>query len=391
MRCGRLVYLVALVMSATLGLTAAAQPLAVLAPPQLAPVPPPPAIAAPSYLLMDAASGRILASSAPDARVAPASLTKLMTAYVVFEALRDGRIRLDDQVPVSAKAWRMRGSRMFIEVNTTVAVEALLQGLIVQSGNDASVALAEHVAGSVEDFVASMNERAVGLGLRGTQFRNPTGLPARGHYSTASDLARLAQALIAEFPEHYYRYSQREFTFNSITQHNRNSLLWRDPSVDGLKTGYTADAGYCLVGAALRDGLRLIAVVLGSRSDPARDRAAQALIDYGFSHFERRRVFTAGEAVVTARVRQGAALEVALGPAEDLYVTLARGSHRSLETRFEIPDYLQAPVDAGAVQGRAQVLLGAEELAAVPLVVLSQVAQGGLWMRFKDGVEHWLE
>lgn len=352
---------------------------------------PAPEIAAPSYVLMDFASGRTLAGHGPELQVDPASLTKLMTAYLAFQALREGQISAEDQVLVSEKAWRTPGSRMFIEVDTRVSVENLLQGMIVQSGNDASLALAEHIAGSEEDFVVLMNRQAAALGMSGTRFQNSTGLPAAGHYSTAMDLARLARALIDEFPEHYYRYSQREFTYNEITQHNRNSLLWRDPSVDGMKTGYTRSAGYCQVTSAQRDGLRLISVVLGMANDRLRTSGTQALLEYGFGAFESRRLYAGGQQITTARVRGGEVEDVGLGPAQDLYVTVAHGGHAELSAAMELPDELMAPLPSGAVVGQVRVSLGEQVLASVPLVALQPVNEGGLWQRWSDGLLQWFE
>ena len=269
------------------------------------PIPAPPQIGASSYMLMDFSSGRIIAESHADERVEPASLTKLMTAYTVFHALRQNQITLEDEVHVSEKAWRTEGSRMFIEVDTTVSVEDLLRGMIIQSGNDASVALAEHVAGTEDAFVGLMNQHAESLGMTGTSFMNTTGLPAEGHYVTARDIAMLSHAIVGEFPEYYGWYSEREFTYNGIRQHNRNSLLWRDESVDGLKTGHTDSAGYCLVTSAERSGMRLISVVTGTASTQAREDGSQALLNYGFRFYETHKLYSGGEEVTTARVWKG--------------------------------------------------------------------------------------
>ena len=266
----------------------------------------PPKVTAASHYLVDFSTGTVLAASNADEEVEPASLTKLMTAYVVFKALAADRIAIDDQALVSTKAWKTGGTRMFIDVNSHVEVSDLIRGMLIQSGNDAATALAEHVAGSVEAFVALMNAEAATLGMGNTVFRNPTGLPARGHHSSARDLGVLAKAIISEFPSYYGLYAEREFSYNGIAQPNRNRLLWRDPTVDGMKTGYTDGAGYCLVSSAVRDGMRLIAVVMGGKTPKMRNDGAQALLNYGFDNYETHRLYAAGEALSTARVWGGA-------------------------------------------------------------------------------------
>ena len=273
------------------------------------PLPSPPVIGAKSYLVIDANTGAAVASLKPDERLAPASLTKLMSAYVVFRALGDGQITLEDQVTVSEKAWRTPGSRMFIEVGTQVGVEELLLGMIVQSGNDASVALAEHVAGTESVFAEMMTQYAHALGMASSNFRNSTGLPDDDHYTTAGDMAKVARAIIEEFPEYYAWYSVRDYEYNGITQKNRNTLLWRDDSVDGMKTGMTDDAGYCLVSSAERKGMRLISVVLGTASANARATGSQALLNYGFRFFETRLLYKAGEKVAASRLHEYAHLK----------------------------------------------------------------------------------
>ncbi|HEY8519220.1 MAG TPA: D-alanyl-D-alanine carboxypeptidase family protein [Gammaproteobacteria bacterium] len=343
-----------------------------------------PRVQAKSYILIDYATGTTLAESNADEPLPIASLTKLMTAYVVFEALRDGRIALDDQVLVSEKAWRMRGSRMFIEVNTHVAVEDLILGLIVQSGNDASVALAEHVAGSVPAFVELMNAAAERLGMTRTTYANTHGLPAPGAASTARDQAILARALIAEFPEYYPWYSLREFTYNGIRQYNRNRLLARDPSVDGLKTGHTNAAGYCLVSSAQRDGMRVISVVLGADTPAARAASSQSLIDWGFATYETHRLFAAGEEIVAERVWRGSPELTSLGVAEDFYVTIPRGRFDALAAEVKLPLRLVAPLERLAPVGEVHVSFDGRPLASAPLVALGAVAQGGPWTRLRD-------
>jgi D-alanyl-D-alanine carboxypeptidase (penicillin-binding protein 5/6) len=309
----------------------------------------------------------------------------------VFHALKSGRIHLDDMAPVSEKAWRMGGTRMFIEVNSRVAVDDLVHGMLIQSGNDASVALAEYVDGSVEDFVAEMNAAAKLLGMNNSSFRNPHGLPARGHYTSAHDLAILARAIIADFPEYYALYAQREFTYNGITQQNRNALLKRDPSVDGMKTGHTSAAGYCIVTSAQRDGMRLIAVVMGAQSPRSRNDGAQRLLDYGFANYETRKLYSAGQPLAEAPVRGGAPEYAAIGPATDLYVTLPRGNFDGLEEHRATQDDLAAPLPAGASVGQLDVWLGGRQLATAPLVVLDEVVQGGVWTRLREGLSGLLQ
>jgi D-alanyl-D-alanine carboxypeptidase (penicillin-binding protein 5/6) len=355
------------------------------------PIPAPPDVGAKSYYLLDFSSRQPLAESNADERLEPASLTKLMTAYVVFKSLREGRIKLDDDVLVSEKAWRTPGSRMFIEVGTRVPVDQLLAGMIVQSGNDASVALAEHVAGSEDAFVDLMNQYANALGMTNTSYRNSTGLPAEGHHSTAHDSAILARAIIAEFPEYYHWYSQREFSYNGITQHNRNALLWRDKTVDGLKTGHTDAAGYCLVASADRSGMRLISVVMGTDSEQARAKASQSLLNYGFRFFETHKLYSAGEQVASARVWKGEPQTASLGLRKDLYVTVPRGRYDALSAVMDLPPQLVAPLDASATVGKVEVSLEGEAVASAPLVALKGVAEGSLWTRLKDEVLLWLE
>lgn len=354
-------------------------------------VPAPPKLGFKSHYLADFETGAVLAEADADEQLPPASLTKLMTAYVVFSALRDGAIRLDDDVPISEKAWRTGGTRMFVEVGSHVSAEDLIHGMLIQSGNDASVALAEHVAGTVPKFVELMNEQAARLGMTNTLFRNPTGLPAAGHVSTAHDLATLAKGLIAEFPQYYPLYSQREFTYNGIRQHNRNSLLWRDPSVDGMKTGHTAAAGYCLVTSAQRDGMRLIAVIMGASSARARTDGAEKLLDYGFDAYETRKLYSAGEQLSVARVWGGIPEVTPLGLERDLFVTIPRGHYQSLSATLDLSNQLVAPLDEGTQVGEVKVRLAGNPLSHVPLVVLGQVPEGGLWTKLVDKIDLWLE
>lgn len=362
---------------------------ALLAAQVITPAPPP--LSARGYLLIDQHSGRVLASKAENERMEPASITKLMTAYVIFSALRAGQIELSDQVLVSEKAWRTPGSRMFIEVGKRVPVELLLQGMIVQSGNDASVALAEHVAGSEEIFAGLMNQLADQLGMIETHYVNSTGLPAEDHYTSAADIAKLAKAIITEYPEYYRWYSQREFTFNDIKQSNRNSLLWRDPSVDGLKTGFTDAAGYCLVSSAARNGMRLIAVVLGNRNEDARARESQTLLNYGFRFFETRLLYPAGGAVTEARVWKGSRELADLGVKDNFYVTVPKGSYDQLEAAVDVPARLMAPLDPSQQLGQIRVVLDEQTMASADLYTLTDVETGNLWQRSRDTVLLWFE
>ena len=355
------------------------------------PIPAPPQLGVKSYVLIDHATGDIVAESAPDEVLEPASLTKLMTAYTVFKALEDELISLDDQVRVSEKAWGTEGSRTFIQVGTTVSVEDLLQGMIVQSGNDASVALAEHVAGTEETFADLMNFYADQLGMESSSFRNSTGLPDPDHYMTARDAAVIARAIISEFPEYYAWYSQREFTYNEIEQFNRNSLLWRDPSVDGLKTGYTDAAGYCLVTSAERSGMRLVSVVMGSHSAEARANDSQALLNYGFRFFETYKLYSGGDEVTTARVWKGATDSVSLGVADDYFLTIPKGRYDSLDADTTLDPDLTAPIEAGAALGSVSVSMNDEVLVVLPLVALTDVGEAGLWQRIKDEVSLWFQ
>jgi serine-type D-Ala-D-Ala carboxypeptidase (penicillin-binding protein 5/6) len=347
----------------------------------------PPKVVAESHYLVDFTTGRVLSASEADVQLPPASLTKLMTAYVVFEALQSGRIRLDDHARVSAKAWRTGGTRMFIEVNSEVGVEDLLRGLLIQSGNDAAVALAEHVSGSVDAFVGEMNAAAKELGMQNSVFRNPHGLPARGHYTTAYDLAVLAKAIIDEFPDFYSLYAEREFSYNGIAQANRNALLWRDPSVDGMKTGYTESAGYCLVTSAQRDGMRLIAVVLGSPSPRVRNDSAQKLLEYGFGNFETHKLYSAGQEIDNARVWGGEIEYAGLGLTEDIYVTIPRGGYPKLAARMDVLAQLAAPLVSGTAVGEVNISFDGAPLVKSPLVVLKNVMDGGVWARMRDELQ----
>ena len=358
---------------------------------EIRPVPAPPIIGAKSFLVIDGNTGHELASLEPDKALAPASLTKLMTAYAIFRALQENQIALDDQVTVSENAWRTPGSRMFIEVGTRVTVQDLLLGMIVQSGNDASVALAEHVAGTESVFAEVMNQYAAALGMHSSHFENATGLPGEQHYSTARDLATLARAIIGEFPVYYRWYSVREFEYNNINQNNRNSLLWRDSTVDGMKTGHTDDAGYCLISSAKRDGMRIVSVVLGTSSAKSRVDGSQALINYGFRFFETKLLYKAGEPVTKARIWKAESEYTPLGLPEDLYITVPRGSYDDVESVLNIPAVLVGPVSQGQALAELKVSLNGDDLVSEPLRALNDNPSGSLWQRTRDGVKLWFE
>ena len=341
--------------------------------------------------MIDAKSGYELASLKPDNPVPPASLTKLMTTYVVFNALKEGQITLDSEVTISEKAWRMQGSRMFVEVGKRVRVEDLLLGVIVQSGNDASVALAEFVAGSESVFAEMMNQSAQALGMYSTHFVNATGLPHDDHYSTARDLATLARTIIKEFPDYYAWHSMKEFQWGDIKQPNRNRLLWRDDSVDGLKTGHTEAAGYCLVASAKRDGMRVVSVVVGMSSDKARIDGSQALLNYGFRFFETHLLYKAGEEIARARIWKSANEYTPLGVMEDLYITVPRGTYDSLESVHNMPAILMAPVATGQPLAEIKVSLNGSDIVHEQLRALEDNPGGSFWQRTVDAVKLWFE
>lgn len=341
--------------------------------------------------MIDHRTGRVLASHQVDERLAPASLTKLMTAYVVFHALQERQIQLDEEITVSEKAWRTPGSRMFIEVGTQVSIADLLLGMIVQSGNDASVALAEHVAGTESVFAELMNQYARTIGMASSHFMNATGLPHDDHYSTARDLATLARAIIEEFPDYYRWYSVKEFTYGDISQPNRNNLLWRDASVDGMKTGHTDAAGYCLVSSAEREGMRVVTVVLGTASAKARIDGSQALINYGFRFFETRLVYAADQEITKIRIWKSANEFTSLGVIEDLYITIPRGSYDSLEMIHKIPAIIEAPVAKSQPLAEIVLSLNGASIATESLRALDDNPEGSLWQQARDGISLWFE
>jgi len=353
---------------------------------QAAPVPSPPKLAAKSFLLIDFNSGRILAEKKINKKIEPASITKLMTAYVIYKELDSGRLSLDEEVVISEKAWKMKGSKMFIEVGKKITVDKLLKGLIVQSGNDATVALAEHVAGSESTFADFMNQHAQELGMTNTNFVNSTGWPNKNHVTTAADLAKLASAIIREFPEHYKRYKEKEFTYNGIKQYNRNKLLWRDKSVDGFKTGHTESAGYCLVASAKREDMRLISIVLGTKSEKSRENVSQSLLSYGFRFYESNKLYTAGESLKSARIWMGASEDINIGLSEDLVVTIPRGQYKKLDAVVTVNDEIEAPVKKGQQLGVLSIKLEGKEIISQPLIALQSVEQGSFWQRGKDHI-----
>ncbi len=353
------------------------------------PVPSPPQVSADGHLLLDFESGRVLAENGATNRLEPASLTKIMTAYVVFKELEAGNIRLDDQVLISEKAWRTPGSRMFVEVGKKVSLELLLKGTIIQSGNDASVALAEHLAGSEDSFAQMMNHHARRLEMLDTHFANSTGLPNIDHYTTPRDIAKVTLASIREFQDLYAWYSIKDLTFNDIKQRNRNLLLWRDDSVDGVKTGHTEAAGYCLVASAQKGDMRLISVVMGTKSEEARARDSQSLLSYGFRFFETHKLYSANRSLSNVRVWKGEIKQLQLGLAEDLNVTIPRGQYETLSAKMELDPRIIAPVRKGKTCGHVKVSMGDEEIARVPLIALEDVPEGGLWRRLVDSAMLW--
>ncbi|TSA40857.1 MAG: D-alanyl-D-alanine carboxypeptidase [Methylococcaceae bacterium] len=354
-------------------------------------VPPAPAVDASAYLLQDFHTGKILAANHQDVKLAPASLTKIMTVYVVLREIAKGQLHLDDVATISQKAWETSGSRMFLEVNAQVKVEELLKGVIIQSGNDASVALAEHVAGNELTFADMMNQHAKRLGMMNSHFNNSDGLPSPDHYTTAQDLAILTTALIKEFPDYYRWFSQKEFTYNNIVQHNRNKLLSRDESVDGVKTGFTDDAGYCLVASALRENMRLISVVMGAKSANARANENQNLLNYGFRFFESHRLYEAQKTLSDARVWKGNEQTLALGVFEDMYVTIPRRHYNDLKAEINVDKKIIAPIKIGQKLGSITVKIKNDIVVEKELVALTAIEQGNIARRLYDGAMMMLE
>lgn len=359
--------------------------------PAARPVPSAPELASASYILADFHSGKVLTEKGIDERVEPASITKIMTSYMVYQALAEHQISRQDLVKISEKAWKMEGSKMFIEVNKLVSVEDLIKGMVIQSGNDASVALAEHIAGSESAFVSLMNAEAEHLGMKNTHYMNATGLPDADHYSTAADILTLTKALIQNFPQEYVLYSQKDFTFNDIKQSNRNRMLWIDKRVDGVKTGHTESAGFCLVVSAEQDGMRLISVVLGTASSQARTEQSQSLINYGFRFYETRELFSRDQELAKAPIWKGDGDTVSLGIVEPIYVTFPKGQFKKLKTTLDRPVQLMAPVTVGDKMGSVVVSLGGEPLHKTALVALNTIEEGGFFSRMIDSVMLMLE
>ena len=358
---------------------------------QALPLPPAPPIAARAYLLADFPSGRLLVQQGINDRVEPASLTKLMTAYLTFTAIKQGRLKMDQVLPVSEKAWRTEGSRMFIEMNRPVTVAELIQGMIIQSGNDACITLAEGIAGSEEVFAQMMNQQAARLGMKNTHYMNSTGLPHAQHYTTAYDLSLLAAAIIRDFPEDFKYYSMKEYRYNNITQPNRNRLLWLDPSVDGMKTGHTESASYCLIATAKRNPMRLISVVLGTSSDNVRATESQKLLNYGFQFFESKRLYARNQTVSTLPIWKGSEKTLRAGVSQDLLITLPKGYYSRVKATVTSKQPLLAPISAGQVVGTIQLTLDDKPFASYPLVALDNVAVGNVFGRALDTVKLWFK
>ncbi|WP_415882507.1 D-alanyl-D-alanine carboxypeptidase family protein [Neptuniibacter sp. QD72_48] len=344
-------------------------------------IPAEPQIAATAYLVVDADTGKVIASKNAEKAFAPASLTKMMTAYILEYELSKGNVGVDDLVLISEKAWRTQGSRMFIREGTQVRLGDLMKGIIIQSGNDASVAVAEHIAGSEPAFADLMNQHADLLGMQNTNFLNATGLPAEGHKSSAADLATLARAIINDFPELYSIYSEKYFTYNKIRQPNRNKLLWRDKTVDGMKTGYTDEAGYCLVASAKRDGMRLISVVLGTSDEEARARETQKLLSYAFRYYRTHKLYESNVVLNTAKVWSGVSDQLRMGIEDSLTVTIPRGQADKLQATMDVDKVISAPIEKGQELGKVRVTLDGALVAEVPLVAMEAVPEAGLLKR----------
>lgn len=351
-------------------------------------VPNPPSVSGKAYFLVDADSGKILAEKDSDKKVPPASLTKVMTLYVVSHALKTGQINLQDKVRISKKAWSIEGSRMFVKEGQLVTVEDLLKGAIVDSGNDACVALAEYIAGDEKSFASLMNEQAKALGMKNSHFTDSTGLPHPKHYSTAHDLAILARAIVKDFPEYYHWYKQKWFTFNGIRQPNRNRLLWRSPSVDGIKTGHTNEAGYCLIASAKKEGSRLISVILGAPSETVRADSSQRLLQYGFRFYETHELYKPESQISQIKIWQGDKNKVAVGIERPLYITLPKGQFDNLKISIKAPTNLSAPIAKNQKVGELIVSLDGKMLTKPrSLIALDDVAKAGLFGRFSDSVK----
>ena len=360
------------------------------------PTPPPPNLDAKSWVLMDFATGQMLADSNADARVEPASITKVMTSYVISAELAAGKVKMEDPVFISENAWRSggagtEGSTSFLALNSKVPLKDLFYGMVIQSGNDAAIALAEHVAGSEQTFAELMNQYAAKLGMTATHFVNASGLPDPNHYTSAHDIALLSRALIRDYPEEYKVYAIKEFEWNGIKQHNRNALLWRDPTVDGIKTGHTKDAGFCLTTSAKRGDQRLIAVVMGTTSEKQRSDDNQALLNYGFRFYETHKLYDADKPLATPELWKGATNTIALGLAHDVVVSMPRGRYKDLKASMDLPNRLVAPFTKGQQVGTLRVTLDGKPLAERPLVALADAPAAGFWGRMSDGILLWFK
>ena len=344
-------------------------------------IPDPPSISSSNFILIDANTNRVLAEMSPDEEIEPASITKIMTGYVVSDQIQDGFITLDDEVLISENCWRKKGSRMFIEESSRVVLLDLIKGMVIQSGNDATCAIAEHVAGSEDNFVDLMMRYAKKMALDNTSFINPTGWPDAGHYSSAKDIAKLSTLLIKDFPDHYSLYKEKWFTYNNIRQRNRNALLWQDDSIDGLKTGHTESAGFCLVSSGTKEQTRLIAVTLKSKSEKTRLTDNRRLLDYGFRYFRTKKLVTEGQNIKEEQVWGGELEKVAIAPIQDFYLTLPLRDFKKIESFVSLEDYLQAPISKNQIVGKMLFKLGEEEVGSVDLVTVKEVKSQGVFGR----------
>ncbi len=351
----------------------------------------PPDIDAKGYVLMDANSGRILAQKNMNDRMSPASLTKLMTVYIAEQSIGQGQIKMTDLVRVSQNAWQRGGSRMFLKLGDQVPVQKLIEGIVVASGNDACTALAEYIAGNEGSFASLMNQTAQHLGMTNTHYTDSTGLPSPDHYSTPYDLALLTRHIITDYPQYYPVFGEKWIVYNGIRQPNRNRLLWRSPGVDGLKTGHTDDAGYCLISSGTQQGMRLISVVMGAPSDSARADDSQALLNWGFRFFKTYKLYSGNQAISTPRVYMGANKQVAIGLQKDLYVTIPTGGYNLLKVNVDIPAKLKAPIMKGQTYGMINVTLQDKPIASVPLIALQDNPVGGIWSRMVDRVSMFIK
>lgn len=349
-------------------------------------IPATPTVDAEAYILVDHHSGKILAEKDLDKRIDPASLTKMMSVYVIDHELQNGRLKLTDEIPISPTAWRTEGSRMFVQAGKKIPAQDLIRGVIIQSGNDATVALAEYIAGSEAAFADLMNRHAQNLNMTNTHFMNATGIPNPEHYTTVRDLSLLAQAIIREFPETYKVYSEKWFTFNGIKQANRNRLLWREPYIDGIKTGHSSTAGYCLAASGLKDNMRLISVLVGAKTENDRTEQTLQVLRYGFRFFETHRLFQANTMLNEPKVWMGEQPKLALGINRDLYITIPQGQYKNLEAKMNIDKRITAPVKKGQNYGKLTVTLDNQLITEMPLVALDNVKEGGIWARLSDYV-----